>query len=128
VAELEQEITIDRDPDSVWKVLSDFGGVQAWFPGVEAVRVEGDTRYVAMLGLEVAETLRESDDAARRFSYFIPELPLPMESHLATVAVHPEGAGSRVTWSVAVVPDELLPMFADIYKGALAALKEHCES
>ena len=32
-----------------------------------------------------------------------------LESHLVTIAVAPEGSGSHVTWSVEVVPDDLLP-------------------
>jgi mxaD protein len=128
VAEQEQEITIDRDPDTVWKIAGDFAGAAALFPGVEGVRIEGDTRYISMMGLEVPETLRQRDDSTRSFTYSVGEIPLPMESHEAVVTVHPDGAGSRVTWKVTVLPDDLLPMFTDIYEKCLVALKERCES
>ncbi|MFN8036856.1 MAG: SRPBCC family protein [Acidimicrobiia bacterium] len=128
MGELEQEITIERDPDAVWKLVGDFGGVATWFPGLENVRVEGDTRHVNTTGLDIAETMRSRDDATRTLSYSITEIPIPLESHLAEITVHADGAGSRVTWKVTVVPDDLLPIFVDVYKGALSALKEHCES
>ena len=51
-----------------------------------------------------------------------------LESHLATITVAPEGAGSRLTWEVVVVPDELLGLFLPVYEGSVVALKKKFES
>ncbi|MBV8304744.1 MAG: SRPBCC family protein, partial [Acidimicrobiia bacterium] len=32
-------IEIARKPDEVWAVVGDFGGLNAWLPGVESCRV-----------------------------------------------------------------------------------------
>ena len=50
-----------------------------------------------------------------------------LESHLATIAVDPEGSGSHVTWSVEVVPDDLLALFVPIYEGSVVELKKKVE-
>ena len=103
MAEGRAEITIDRSPDEVWKLVREFGGLETWMPGVESCVVDGDMRTIGMMGMEVKEQLRGRDDAARRFSYSLVESPIgTLESHLVTIAVSPEGSGSHVTWSVDV--------------------------
>ena len=74
------------------------------------------------------EQLRTLDDPARRISYSVIESPMGnLESHLATIAVDPEGSGSHVTWSVEVVPDELVALFLPIYEGSVVELKKKIE-
>lgn len=127
MAELEQEITIARPPGDVWKTVGEFGGLEQWLPGVEACTVDGDKRTISMMGLDVVEQLRCRNDDARSLSYSVIDVPVPIESHLATLTVHAADEGSRVTWHVAVVPDEMLSIFTDVYKQGLQALKAHCE-
>ena len=50
-----------------------------------------------------------------------------LESHTATIAVSPEGAGSHVTWSVDVTPDELLGLFLPIYEGSIQEIRKKIE-
>jgi carbon monoxide dehydrogenase subunit G len=119
------EITIDRDPDTVWKVVGDFGGLAAWLPGIESCEVNGDDRVLSMMGMTITETLRSRDDAARALTYGISGGPLALEQHEATITVHPSDGGSRVTWEVTVVPDTLLDMFVQTYAQGLAALNDH---
>jgi carbon monoxide dehydrogenase subunit G len=129
MAEGKAEITIDRSPDEVWKLVREFGGLEQWMPGVETCVVDGDVRTIGMMGIEVKEQLREVDDAARRFSYSLIESPMGnLESHLVTIAVDPEGSGSHVTWSVEIVPDDLLAIFLPIYEGSVVELKKKIES
>jgi carbon monoxide dehydrogenase subunit G len=123
------EISIERSPDDVWKLVREFGGLEQWMPGVETCVVDGDVRTIGMMGFEVKEELRERDDAARRFSYSLVESPIGnLESHLVTIAVEPEGSGSHVTWSVEVVPDELLAIFLPMYESSVVELKKKIES
>jgi len=129
MAEGRAETSVDRSPDDVWKLVREFGGLEQWMPGVESCVVDGDIRTIGMMGMVVKEQLRERDDATRRFSYSLIESPLGnLESHLVTIAVEPEGDGSHVTWSVEVVPDDLLPIFLPIYESSVVELKKKAES
>jgi carbon monoxide dehydrogenase subunit G len=122
------EIWVDRSPDEVWKLIRDFGSLGDWMPGVDSCTVDGDVRTIAMMGIEVKEQLRELDDDARRISYSVIASPMDnLESHLATIAVDPQGDGSHVTWSVEVSPDELLGLFLPIYEGSVGAIKAKAE-
>ncbi|HEY5076442.1 MAG TPA: SRPBCC family protein, partial [Acidimicrobiia bacterium] len=90
--------------------------------------VDGDVRTIGMMGIEVKEQLRAVDEDTRRISYSVVESPMGnLESHLATIAVEPEGSGSHVTWSVDVVPDDLLGLFVPIYEGSVVELKKKIE-
>lgn len=122
------EINIDAAPDAVWQVAGDFGGLSGWMPGVESCEVEGDIRTVGLMGMSVQEQLTAHDDTARSLTYsVVPGGAVPIESHSATITVHADGAGSRVTWEVTVAPDGLQGMFEDIYQQSLGALKTRCE-
>jgi carbon monoxide dehydrogenase subunit G len=129
MADGKAEISIDRSPDEVWKLVREFGGLEQWMPGVETCVVDGDVRTIGMMGFEVKEKLRGCDDAARRFSYSLIESPMGnLESHLVTIAVDPEGSGSHVTWSVEIEPDDLLALFLPIYESSVVELKKKIES
>jgi carbon monoxide dehydrogenase subunit G len=129
MADGKAEISIDRSPDDVWKLVREFGGLEQWMPGVESCVVDGDVRTIGMMGIEVKEQLRERDDAGRRFSYSLIESPMGnLESHLVTIAVDPEGTGSHVTWSVDVRPDDLLALFLPIYESSVVELKKKAEA
>ena len=98
MAQGEAVIDIDRSPDDVWALLRGFGTINEWMPGIDSCTVEGDVRTIGTMGIEIKEQLRELDDAARRTSYSVIESPMGnLESHLATISVAAEGAGSRVT-------------------------------
>jgi len=120
------ETTIDRPADAVWSVVGDFGGLDRWMPGVESCTLDGDVRTIATMGMEIGERLLRRDDAARELTYSIVSGPAPVESHEATITVHPDGAGCRVTWAVSVEP-EGAAFFADVYGRSLEALKAHTE-
>lgn len=123
------EASIKRTPNDVWNVVRNFGGLVDYMPGVESCTVDGDVRTVGTMGIVAKEQLRELDDDTRRISYSIIESPLTnMVSHLATIGVDAEGAGTHLTWTVEVEPDELLPIFQGIYEQSVVALKEKFES
>jgi mxaD protein len=118
------EIDIDTPPDEVWAVVGDFGGVASWMPGVESCHVDGDDRFIKMMGIEVVEGLRRRDVSARVIEYGIVG-GVPVGNHLAAITVEPSGEGSHVTWEVEVEPDEMTDMFRDVYQQSLQALKDH---
>ena len=77
------EVSIERSPDDVWKVVRDFGGLADYMPGIESCTVDGDVRTIGMMGIEVKEQLRDLDDDTRRITYGIIESPMGnLVSHL----------------------------------------------
>lgn len=123
------EASIDCTPNDVWNMVRNFGGLADYMPGVESCTLEGDVRTVGMMGIEVKEQLRELDDDTRKLSYSIVESPMAnMVSHLATISVDPEGAGTHLTWTVEVEPDELCAIFQGVYDQSVIALKAKFES
>jgi carbon monoxide dehydrogenase subunit G len=129
MADGKAEVSIDRSPDDVWKLLREFGGLDTWMPGVETCVVDGDVRTIGLMGIEIKEQLRNLDDQARTISYSVVESPMDnLESHLATISVTPEGSGSHLTWAVDVSPDELLGLFLPVYEGSVAEIKKKLES
>jgi carbon monoxide dehydrogenase subunit G len=123
------EASIARNPDDVWKLVREFGGLADFMPGVDSCTVDGDVRTVGTMGISVKEQLRDLDDDTRRISYSVIESPMTnMVSHLATIGVDAEGDGTHLTWSVDVEPDDLLALFQGIYESSVVALKEQLES
>jgi carbon monoxide dehydrogenase subunit G len=129
MAEGKAEVSINRSPDDIWKLLREFGGLADWMPGIESCSLDGDVRTLQTMGIEIKEQLRSLDDDTRCISYSVVESPMSnLESHLATISVEPEGTGSHVTWAVEVVPDDLLALFLPVYEGSVVELKKQLES
>jgi mxaD protein len=124
MAEGSVNVSVGAPADEVWKTVGDFGGIGEFFPGIESFRLEGDDRVIGMFGMEIRERLISRDDAARTLTYSVIE-GVPIDSHTATISVEPEGDGSRVTWSYAVTPDEMAPIFGDTYQSALNELQSN---
>jgi carbon monoxide dehydrogenase subunit G len=120
------DIDIKADPDKVWGVVSDFGGLDTWLPGVDSCRREGDDRFLDMMNMNITEHLVKKDDAAKQLVYGITD-GVPVEHHEATITVAPAGDGSKVTWEVDT-DDAMTDMMSQIYQQGLVALKEHMES
>ncbi len=117
------KIDIDRPADEVWAVVRDFGNI-GWMPGIDGVTVDGSTRTISMMGMEITEELRSTDEAARSLTYGIVGGALGVEHHQGVVTVTPSGEACTVTWDVDVEPDNLTDIMLQTYQGALQALKE----
>ena len=123
------EVSIARPADDVWALAGQFGDLHTWMPGIESCEVEGDDRRLSMMGMTVVETLRHRDDASRTISYSITSGDVPVDSHQATITVHPDGDGaSRVTWEVDVQPDSMTDVMKGAYDSALQGLKTKLEA
>jgi hypothetical protein len=123
--------TVAASAADVWRVMSDFGGVE---PNemIASCAVEGDgvgaVRTIALVGGgEIVERLESCDDAGRTFSYaIINECPLPVKNYLSTVRVSDDGAGgTRVDWSSSFeahgAPEaEVIKLIEGVYRGGIA--------
>jgi carbon monoxide dehydrogenase subunit G len=128
MAEGKVEVEIARSADDVWALIGDFGGLGDWMPGIDRCEVEGDVRKLQTMGMEIHEQMTERDDAARSISYTIVQSPMPLEHHLATLTVTPDGDGSRLEWAYEVRPDEMAAAFGPVYEGSAQAVKQQLEA
>lgn len=127
MAEGKAEVTIARSPEDVWAVVGRFEGLDEWMPGIDACEMDGDVRKLQTMGMEIHEQLKERDEAAKRISYSIVKSPMPLEHHLATLTVTPEGDGSRLEWAYEVQPDDMAAAFGPVYEGSAQAVKQSLE-
>jgi carbon monoxide dehydrogenase subunit G len=116
------ELTMSSSPDAVWAVVRDYHGLQGWMPGIEKSEADGDDRVLSMMGMTIRERLVKLDEGAKALTYSIVD-GAPVESHEATITVHSDGDGSRVTWDVTATPDDMAALMQGLYQGALEALK-----
>ena len=79
-----------------------------------------------MMGMTIRERLVKLDEDGRSVTYSIVD-GAPVESHEATITVHPADGGSRVTWDVTATPDEMAGLMQGIYQQGLEALKAKAE-
>ena len=98
---IEEEIS--ASVDAAWALLSDFGNLGDWAPGVAGCVLEGSgvgaVRNLDMGGMKIAEKLLSLDEASKTFSYSIEEGPLPVQNYVATVTVSDAGAGkAKIGW------------------------------
>jgi carbon monoxide dehydrogenase subunit G len=107
MATLRQIIDLPSPADVVWDAVRDVGAVhRRLVPGfVTDVRLEEGARIVTFAnGATAREEIVSVDDVARRLAYAIPRGRFL--HYQATVEVHDDGAGSRLTWTIDLLPDE----------------------
>jgi hypothetical protein len=129
MATIRHHARIDRSADDVWAVVSDFGGVADWFPSLDSSSSDGTTRTCVAMGgaMTLTEELVTSDDELRRLQYSLVGDPPPLDFHLATVDVLPDGDGSLVVYSTDMRPDDLAELIDGTLASGLQGLKEHLE-
>ncbi|MGQ0434469.1 MAG: SRPBCC family protein [Microthrixaceae bacterium] len=127
MAEGKAEASIARTADEVWAVVGRFEGLDEWMPGIDACEMDGDVRKLQTMGMEIHEQLKDRDESARSISYSIVKSPMPLEHHLATITVIPDGDGARLEWAYEVRPDEMAAAFGPVYDGSVSAIKQQLE-
>ncbi len=127
MATLRETIHIDAPPAKVWAEVREPLGLLEWFPGIESGEMKGNARHIKMGEITVVEEIVTVDDDLRRFQYSIVEMPIPVEMHVSTIDVLPDGDGTLLVYGADVKPDELAPILGPTLSGACAALKRHIE-
>lgn len=104
---VEESVMVNAPPAKVWALVGDFNGLNKWVPPVEASTATdgnkvGSVRTLSITGGEKLNEILESYDAAgMKLGYKMREpniKVLPVNNYTSTIAVTPEGAGSKVTW------------------------------
>jgi Polyketide cyclase / dehydrase and lipid transport len=109
----------------VWHAFRDFGQVHTKVaPGfVTGLKMDNGDRIVTFFnGLVARERLVTADDETCRLVYAVVE---GRASHYnAAVQVFPEGDGSRIVWTIDLLPDELAPAIEGMMDQALETMKK----
>ena len=125
MATLKREIPLAAGPQPVWQALRDFGQVHTRVaPGfLTDLRMDKGDRLVTFFnGLVARERLVTTDDDSCRLVYAVVE---GRPSHYnAAVQVFPEGDGSRVVWTIDLLPDELAPAVGAMMDEATKVMKK----
>lgn len=98
-----KSVTVAAPPEKTWAAIGNFCGIGDWHPAVENCDASvKDGRTVRTLSLKGGGTLIEAElsrnEAGRSYTYTILEGSLPVSDYASTIAVTPNGDGSRVTW------------------------------
>ncbi|MER5791473.1 SRPBCC family protein [Streptomyces sp. NPDC059627] len=102
---------VEQDPDRVWAVLTDVNTIPQWFPAVREAYFDGVHRHLSTPQGTLKALVVTKNDELRRFQYrFVEGLPEPIEFHLGTIDVLPDGDGSRVVYSQEILPESLAPI------------------
>ena len=111
-------------PAAIWQIVSDVGRTD-WVPGVAHCEVVGDIRRFTMTGAgEVAEQILRRDDDVMLLEYSVIESTPALDSHLATIQLQPDEAGTRFIWRTAVEPSQVEPYIAKAMNGSLDLLEQ----
>ncbi|MCJ2118831.1 SRPBCC family protein [Methylobacterium sp. J-001] len=132
--EVTRSADIAASPAKVWQTIGEFCGIGDWHPAIEkCVLSDKDGMKVRTLSLKGGGTLKEEqvsrDDKVMSYTYTILEGPLPVSDYKSTLAVAPEGTGSKVTWSGTFnakgAPDTVaVDAIQGIYESGLKALSD----
>ncbi|MBE9373001.1 SRPBCC family protein [Saccharopolyspora sp. HNM0983] len=99
---------IGAEPDEVWELARDFGGLPGWHPAIATSEIEGGgapsvgavRRLTTPDGGVIRERLVALDDAQRSYTYDIIESPFAVRSYRATIHLLPITAtgGTFAEW------------------------------
>ncbi|SDP47728.1 mxaD protein [Filomicrobium insigne] len=105
---VEEKIVLKSSPADVWAVVSDFGGIVNWHPGVETAEATGGNKPGAERTLTlksggvIVDGLDEYNAEEMSYGYRLSKEnieALPVSFYSATLSVKPgDGGGSEVVW------------------------------
>ena len=124
MATLRKEIPVANGAPAVWEKLRDFGQVHVRVaPGflTELTMDKGDRVLTFFNGMVARERLVTLDDETYRLVYAVID---GQASHYnATVKALPDGYGSRVVWTVDLLPDTLAPAIGGLMDEAVKVMR-----
>ena len=133
MATLRRQIALNAPAATVWSALRDFGAVHTRVAPGFLIKLEmdprsnGTDRIVTFFnGLVARERLIAADDEDCRLVYAVVE---GRASHYnAAVQVFPEGDGSRLVWTIDLLPNELAPAIGGMMDHAAGFMKKTLEA
>jgi carbon monoxide dehydrogenase subunit G len=128
MATLHKEIHIEARPETIWDAARDVGALHTRLvPGfVVDTRLEGNARIVTFgNGMVVRELIISVDDQRRRLAWNA--IGGRTTHYNAVLEVLADGSGTRVVWTIDLLPDEMAEPVAVLQENGLAAMKEAFE-
>lgn len=125
MATLRKEIPVSAGATPVWNALRDFGAVHTKVaPGfLTALEMDkGDRVLTFFNGMVARERLVTLDDESCRLVYAV--IGGQASHYNAAVQVFPDGDGSRIVWTVDLLPDDLAPAIGAMMDQAALAMKK----
>ena len=124
MATLKREVPVAAGPAAVWQKLRDFGQVHTKVaPGflTDLKMDKGDRVLTFFNGMVARERLVTLDDEHCRLVYAVVD---GRPSHYnAAVQVFPEGDGSRVVWTIDLLPNDLAPAIGGMMDEAVKSMR-----
>ncbi|MDA9690352.1 SRPBCC family protein [Pseudomonadota bacterium] len=106
---------------NLWSILSDVGRCD-WVPTIEKITLDGDCRVFEMAGMgTITEKILLKDHENMILQYSAIDTPAPIEHHLATMKIIPDGDfACFLEWTTEIEPE----IFADsIHQGMLVSIE-----
>ena len=129
MATLRRQIALETCATTVWSALRDFAAVHTRVaPGfLTKLEMDNGDRIVTFFnGLVARERLVTCDDEDCRLVYAVVE---GRASHYnAAVQVFPEGDGSRLVWTIDLLPNDLAPAIGGMMDHAAGFMKKTLEA
>src|SRR5205823_11906324 len=123
-----KETHIDARPEAIWDAARDIGALHTRLvPGfVVDTQVEDHARVVTFgNGLVVRELIISIDDERRRLAWTA--VGGRTTHYNAVLEVLADRSGTRVVWTIDLLPDEMAEPVAAMQENGLAAMKETLE-
>ena len=125
MATLRRQIALDTGAATVWSALRDFSAVHRRVAPGFLTKLEmdrGDRILTFFNGMVARERLVTRDDEECRLVYAVVD---GQASHYnAAVQVFPEGDGSRVVWTIDLLPNELAPAIGGMMDEAVKVMRK----
>ena len=128
MATLHKEIHIEARPEVIWDAARDVGALHTRLvPGfVVATQLEGNARIVTFgNGMVVREQIISVDDQRRRLAWTA--IGGRTTHYNAVLEVLADRSGTRVVWTIDLLPDEMAEPIAAMQENSLAVMKQTFE-
>jgi hypothetical protein len=104
---VEESVALAAPPAAVWKIIGDYAGLHQWHPVVASTEiskgkdnVRGAVRTLTTKdGAKIVEELLAYNGKGHSMRYRFLESPIPVTDYVSTLAVKPDGKGSRIVWT-----------------------------
>ena len=118
---LAERVELDCSAEYLWSILSDVGRSD-WVPTIDKITLDGDCRLFEMEGMgTITEKILLKDNEHMILQYSAIKTPSPIEHHLATMKIIPDGESACfLEWITEITPE----IFADsIHQGMLVSIE-----
>ena len=118
---LAERVELDCSAEYLWSILSDVGRSD-WVPTIDKITLNVDCRLFEMEGIgTITEKILLKDNEQMILQYSAIETPSPIEHHLATMKIIPDGESAcSLEWTTEITPE----IFADsIHQGMLVSIE-----